>query len=503
MPVELKRPAVAPVGDLKQKVTSGVYWSGLGRVVQQLVQFGLSVILARLLSPKEYGLMAMSMVFTGFAGMLADAGFNTAIVQRKELKETHIHTVFWMTFSSGLALSLLTFVLSPLLAEFYTEPSLAPIFRVISLNFIFGGIGNVPSALLQRRMQFRTIAKIDISSLLLSGMVGVAMAMSGAGVWSLVGQSISASLLTSTFRCVSCRWLPKAIFCRSALKEIWSFSGSLYGFNFINYWSRTADNLLVGRFFGAPALGVYNRAYALMLLPITQINSVISQVIFPVFSSIQDDKERVKRIYLRAIGIVTLVAFPIMFGMLVTAGPFIETVYGRKWHGVVPILRILALVGAMQVPINSTGWLFFSQGRSDVLLRWGACLATLAISSFVIGVMIGSVEAVAYCYAIANSVFFFPGLAVAGRIIGMKLRELLAAIAGPLFASCVMAAVLEGLQLLLPPIWPAWQTLALVVAVGVIIYGAIVQLLRLSAWKELVREIKAKSGFPLSPGGDR
>jgi PST family polysaccharide transporter len=497
MPVDLKTPATSFSRDLKANVTSGLCWSAAGRVVQQIIQFGISVVLARLLSPKEYGLMAMAMVFTGFAGMLAEAGFNTAIVQRKELKETHTHTVFWMTFGSGLALTALTFVLSPWLAEFFKAPSLKPIFRVISLNFIFGGIGNVPSALLQRQMQFRTIAQIDICSLLLSGIVGIVMALESAGVWSLVAQSISASLLTGLFRCISCRWHPKAIFCRSALSEIWSFSGYLYGFNFINYWARNADNLLVGKYFGAPALGVYNRAYALMLLPVTQINSVISQVIFPAFSSIQDDKKRVKGIYLRAIGVVALLAFPIMLGMFVTARPFVETLYGAKWLNVVPILQILALVGAMQVLINSTGWLFFSQGRTDVLFRWGVCLATLTISSFVVGVMLGSVRAMAYCYAIANLVFVVPGLAVAGRIVDIKLNELFAAVSGPLFISFFMAGVVAAVHLVLPPQWPAWRTLGVLVGTGMTFYAAIVHFFMLSAWKELMQAIQANLGISL------
>lgn len=482
---------------LKERVSSGVLWATIGRIAQQMVQFTLTVVLARLLSPHEYGLMAMAMVFTGFAGMLAEAGFNAALVQRKELSEAHIHTVFWITLSSGVLLAGITIALSPWLAEFFKAPTLKLIFPVIALNFIFGGIGNVPSALLQRRMQFRAIAKIDVSALVISGIVGVMMALGGAGVWSLVAQSLTSSLLIGAFRCWSVRWLPKLIFSWTALKDIWAFTGHLYGFNFINYWARNADNLLIGKFFGAPALGAYSRAYALMLLPITQVSSVVTQVIFPAFSSIQDDKPRVKRIYLRAIGIVTLVTFPIMFGLAVVAQPFVETLYGSKWNEVSPLLQILALVGAMQVLINSSGWIFLSQGRTDVLLRWGICLALLVVTSFVVGVILGSVREMALCYAIANGLFLFPGMAVVARLIDMELTELLLAVMGPFFSSLVMAVTVAAVRLTLPSSLPTWQSLVALVLVGMASYATILYFVRLSAWRDLVQLIGEKFRIPM------
>lgn len=480
--------------NLKTQVTSGILWSGGARIAQQILQFGLSVILARLLSPAEYGLMAMVMVFTGFAGMLADAGFNPALVQRKDLRQEHIHTVFWITLGSGFLLTTVTFLLAPLLAAFFKTPTLAPIFQAISLNFIFGGLGNVPSALLQRRMEFRLIAKVEIGALIISGVMGVAMAMTGMGVWSLVGQSLASALLIGVFRCWASRWLPKPIFCRTAFKEIWEFSGSLYGFNFINYWGRNADNLIVGKFFGAPALGAYNRAYALMLLPITQINSIISQVIFPALSSIQGDKERVKRIYLRAIGIVTFLGFPIMMGLMVVAKPFVLTVYGPKWIEVAGILQILAPVGAMQVLFNSTGWLFLSQGRTGVMFLWGGLFAGAAIISFCVGAFLGSVKMVALCYAAVNVAYFYPCLMVGGRVIATNAYEILAAVSGSFLCALAMAALVAGIRFTLPVTWKPWLVLFCLVSVGGIVYLLMAYFLRLSALTELRMVIREKLG---------
>ncbi|MCX6895427.1 MAG: lipopolysaccharide biosynthesis protein, partial [Verrucomicrobia bacterium] len=275
---------------LKSQVTSGVFWSGTGRVAQQAIQFALTVVLARLLTPDDYGLMAMVMVFTGFAGMLADAGFNSALIQKQDLAEEHIHTVFWVTVGIGIFLAGVTWLIAPWLAVFFHSPVLTPIFRVIAVNFIFSGLSNVPSALLNKRMQFRTLAKMDTAAVFLGGAVGVIMAVCGMGVWSLVAQTVGGALLSLSFRYWLSRWRPRWIFCPAALREMIGFSGHLYAFTFMNYWARNADNLVIGKFFGSAALGVYSRAYGLMLLPITQIHSVVYQVMFPALSGIQDDK---------------------------------------------------------------------------------------------------------------------------------------------------------------------------------------------------------------------
>lgn len=479
--------------NLKSQVTSGVFWSGAGRVVQQVIQFALSVVLARLLSPGDYGLMAMVMVFTGFAGMLADAGFNTALIQKKDMADVHVHTVFWVTFLSGVLLFGITFLLAPLLADFYHTPVLKDIFRVIAVNFVIGAFGNVPSALLQKRMQFRTIAKIDTAALVLSGVLAVVMAWRGAGVWSLVVQPIVAALLTSVFRCRACRWLPRFIFCPKALKEIWEFSGHMFGFLFINYWARNADNLIIGKCFGPAALGLYSRAYGLMLLPITQINGVINQTMLPALSAIQDDKERVRRIYLRAVGIISLLSSPLMLGLLVVAEPFVITVYGNNWIGVVPILQILALVGLMQSVVSSGGLLLQSQGRSDRLFYWWSLFYTLFIVSFLVGAALGSAYAVAVCYAVTNLIYAYPALFICGRVVNLPAEKTLKAAAGPFFAALGMAAAVYGGRCLLPASWPAGLTLAVLVAVGMAVYAATVLSFNLTAWQDLRQIIREKT----------
>jgi PST family polysaccharide transporter len=485
-------PVSAASRDLKRNVSSGLLWSGIGRVVQQAIQFGLTVILSRLLSPADYGLMAMVMVFTGFAGMLADVGFNSALVQKAEVTEKHINSVFWLSAVTGLFLAGVTCVIAPWLAVFFKSPALIPIFRVISVNFILSGLAGVPYAMLQRNMQFRTIAKIGTVSIFMSGIVGVVFALSGAGTWSLVVQSVVCAILVVVMRWWACPWRPRLECSFSALKDLFGFSGNLYAFTFVNYWARNADNLVVGKYFGASALGAYSRAYGLMLLPVTQIQSVVYQVMLPALSSIQHDKERVKRIFLRAVGVITLLTFPMMLGLCVVASPFVLAVYGAKWNGVTPILQILAIVGLMQSLTSATGLLLMSQGRTDVLFRWWSLFSALVIVSFGVGVMLGSVWALAICYAVANVFYFYPALIISGRVVDLSASEILASVAGPFFTSLGMAGVVYCVALLLPITWPIWLMLTVLVTVGAVVYVMAMVVFKLTAWLDLRQIILGK-----------
>jgi len=322
--------------------------------------------------------------------------------------------------------------------------------------------------------------------------LSVALALAGGGVWSLVAQMIASTLIASILRCWTCRWLPKMTWSWSALKNIWGFSGHLYAFNFMNYWSRNADNLVVGRFFGASELGAYNRAYSLMILPISQINGVISEVIFPAFSNIGNDKDRVKRIYLRAMGIVGLLGFPLMIGLLVVAEPFILTIYGNKWSAAIVLLQILATVGILQIVGNSTGWLFLSQGRTDLLFGWGIAYSVAAVLSFLAGTYLGSVKAVALCYAFVNVLFFYPELDAATRTVGLRGMKVISTITGPLLSSLVMGAVVTLVRIALPADWASWKRLTTLSLLGAVLYFTLVTLFRLSSWHDLLKVIREK-----------
>ena len=211
-------------------------------------------------------------------------------------------------------------------------------------------------------------------------------------------------------------------------------------------------------------------------------------------SAIQDDKDRVRRIYLRAVGIISLLSSPLMLGLLVVAEPFVLTVYGTKWIGVVPILQILALVGLMQSVVSSGGLLLQSQGRSDRLFYWWSLFYTLFIVSFLVGAALGSAYAVAVCYAVTNLIYAYPALFICGRVVNLPAEKTLKAAAGPFFAALGMAAAVYAGRCLLPASWPAGLTLAVLVAVGMAVYAATVLSFNLTAWQDLRQIIREKTG---------
>jgi len=476
---------------LKGRVVSGILWSTAARVGQQVVQFGLSVILARLLMPDDFGSIGMILVFTTFMGIFADTGFGSALVQRSDITEYHIQSVFWFNVVTGVLLSGIMYLGAPFVAAFYRVPILLHLTRGLAPVFILSTAGVVPAALLQRRMQFNRLAQTSIVATFVSGVLGVTLALLGAGVWSLVAQSLSSYMSIVALNWFFSAWRPRPMFNWNALRELWGYASNLLGFNLINYWARNTDNILVGKFFGPAALGYYARAYGFMLLPTSQIVSVITDVMFPAMSSIKGDRARVRGIYLRAIGVISFLTFPIMGGLLVVAEPLVLAVYGAKWAAMIPLLRILVLVGAVQSLVSSTGWLYLSQGRTDWLFRWGVVRSSILVAAIVLGTLLGSVEWVAVCYAVANLLLLYPDTMIPGRLVDMGAHHLFRAVSGPLAASAIMVMLVYVLSLWLPPGVQNWLALILLTTVGVLAYGGLVVSLRLPAWLEfstLVRE---------------
>jgi O-antigen/teichoic acid export membrane protein len=486
--------------NLKRQVLAGIMWNTVARIGQQSVQFALSVILARLLLPDDFGTMGMILVFTSFIGMFAEAGFGSAVVQRTHVSDRHLQSVFWFNVASGLFLFAVMFASAPLLVGFYREPALLSLTRGLSPVFVLISVGLVPAALMQRRLQFHILARISLVATLASGVIAVAMAVLGAGIWSLAAQYLVRHLVVTLLNLAFSGWRPRRTFSLDALKELWGFTGNLLGFNFVNYWARNADNMLIGRFLGAAALGYYSRAYGLMLMPITQIISVISNVMFAALSTIKGDQARVRNIFLRAIGLTTLLVFPLMTGLFIVAQPFVLVFFGEKWADMIPTLRILALVGAVQSLVNPTGWLYLSQGRTDRLLHWGVARTVVLVAAIAIGLVLGSIEAVALCYAIANLLLLYPDIAIPGRFVGMSFRDVFSTVAGPLAGSAIMGFAVFGLGLLLADVMSDWLELIALSAAGVLVYGAFAVGLRLPAWLEVVALIRERFPWSANPG---
>jgi PST family polysaccharide transporter len=322
------------------------------------------------------------------------------------------------------------------------------------------------------------------------------MAFSGAGVWSIVGQSMTLSVIQVAVMWRFSSWRPKFSFDWSAFKELTRFGGNLIGSGIFHYWGRNIDKLLVGRLLGGSALGIYTLADKLMRLPVSNITDITSAVMFPAFSAMQDEVESIKRTYLRATRMIALLTFPMMIGLIILAEPMILAVYGEKWQEAVGIVQVLCFSGMAQSIYSTGGWIFLSQGRTDIVLRWSIYTTLVRVVGVLIGAQWGLVG-VAWAYVLGTLVFIcYPTWSCAGRLIGIGFKLLIKNVAGPFYCAAAM-----GLLLWISDHWVLGSQvhvirLAAQVPLGVLLYGYLIRRFRLEAFGDVQKII-------LETGGER
>lgn len=471
--------------NLSQKTISGLGWTLSTQVLNQGSRFVISVILARLLVPADFGLLGMVLVFTGFATLFSDFGFSQSLIQRRKIEERHRSSVFWLSVMIGFVLAALTVGCAPLVARVYRDSRLIPVMTLIAVSFPLASLSVVHRALLSREMRFRALGLIDFASTLTTGIIGIALAVRGFGLWSLVWQQILIYVAMAFGVWWALKWRPHLILNLSAVKELLGFSANLTGFSVINYWSRNADNMLVGRYLGSAPLGIYSRAYNLMLLPLSQVTWVVGKVMFPALSKLQSDKARVKNIYLRTVSIIGLITFPLMLGLLAITDHFVLALYGPAWAELIPVLRVFCVLGMMQAVTSTVGLIFQSQGRTDWMFWWGSFSGGLSIVGIIAGVWMRSLTAIAAFLLLVAILLLVPNFRIAGRLVSMSAREAVKSVAGVTICACTMAALVWLLGQVLPSAWPHWLYLAVQVPFGMAVYALLIHSFRLAPYLEL------------------
>ena len=422
----------------REKTISGLNWSIIDKVFTQGVFIIITIILSRILSPKEFGLITMVMVIIRYAEVFQEFGMGSAIVQKKQISSSDLNTAFWINLFFGLLLTIIILVSAPLVVKYYDQPILYWITIAASFNFFLKSFNIVQSALLRKALNFKKLFHIHFWSILIAGVFAIYFAMKGYGVWSLVIQSILVALITTILLWYQTQWKPKFEFSKESLKFLFEFSLPLLGTKSIHYWVRNLDKILIGKHMGSTQLGFYEKAYSLMLLPLNSITSVIGRVMFPSLSLIQDDKERVKSIFQKMTKTIGYVTFPMMLGLYVLAEPFIISVLGEQWRGSISILKILCFVGAIQSITALFSNLYLSQGATTKQFKVGIFLRLNTIIAIIIGLRFG-IEGVAYGYLVSVLINLFPNLKVAGGLVNLKIMEYLKNIFPELLISVLMA----------------------------------------------------------------
>lgn len=440
-PATLEALMRAPSGGprLAARAAGGLLWSSGAQVGRHLVQFGVTALLVRLLAPENFGLVAMVLVVTGFAGMFTELGFGAALVQRRDLADRHLSTAFWVTTGLGAGVAALVIALAPLVATFYAEPALRAMTRVLALQLVAASLGVVPRALLVRRLEFRAIALAELLAAVLGGVLALGLALGGAGVWSLVAQALAGGAIATAgyFRLTG--WRPTHPISPAAARELVRYSAGVLGYNAVNYWARNADNLLIGRVLGSAQLGIYTLAYQLMYLPLQNIPHVCGQVMFPVLSELQDRAAEARQFYTQAVRFIALVAFPVMLFLCVAAPEIVAVLFGERWVRAGVLLRVLAIAGLSQSIVVTAGSVWQALGRTDILFRWGVVASAAAVLAITVGLR-WQVEGVAVAYTICVLLLTLPALRIAGAMVGLTLADYARLLTPTLLAASFMAA---------------------------------------------------------------
>ncbi len=406
----------------KEKTLKGLKWSGGGQIVKQVLNISIGIFLARLLSPTEFGLLGMITVFTGFMQLFNDFGFGAALIQKEQIDNKDLNSVFWFNLLTGLVFFMLLFWVSNLIADFYKTPQLVELIRWVALIFILQALTYVQQTLFRKNLDFKTIFLVELFGMLAGGGTALILAYFGFGVYSLIVQLLVNSLITVVSLWLFSSWRPAFEFSVERIKNLLGYSLPLMGSSILGYVLGNLDKLLIGRFLGNQSLGLYSRAYSLMVFPVGQISGVISQVMFPSLAQIQTDKNRIKEIYLKMNRIISFVTFPLMGLGFLLAEPFVLFVLGEQWREMIPLFKIFTFIGALQSIGTLIGNIFMALGEMKLYFKVNLYSGIVFILASIIGLQFG-IYGVAISYSIASLFVGIPQWFVTGKLINLDLWD--------------------------------------------------------------------------------
>lgn len=384
--------------NLKQKTKKGLVWSMIERFATQGVQFLFGIILARLLSPDDYGVIAMPLVFLAIAQCIIDSGFSTALIRKPELTEDDLSTAFYFNIGIGILCYAVLFISSPLIADFYHTPILSSLLKVTALAVLFNPLCAVQQAILTRKIDFKTQAIVSLSGAVVSGIVGMYMAYNGFGVWSLVFQQVGGYVMRTILLWILGKWKPKRKWSWESFHYLWGFGSKMLGSGLLDTIYNNIYPIVIGKYFSAQDLGNYTRAQQFSSLPSSNVTGVLQRVTFPVLSSIQNEDERLAKNYRKILKLSAFLIFPMMLMLSAIANPIVRILLTDKWSGCVILLQIVCFQ-MMWYPIHAINLnLLTVKGRSDLFFRLeifkkivGVCIMFITIPHGIIWMVSGGI----------------------------------------------------------------------------------------------------------------
>jgi len=437
--------------NLKQKTISGFTWSFIESIIGQGITFFVGIILARLLSPQEFGLIGMLTIFIALSQLLTDSGFSHALIRKQNCTQQDYSTVFYFNIVLGISLYVLLFLAANTISIFFREPILKPLIRVIGLAIIINSFTIIQNTLLTKQINFKLQAKISVVSFFISGIISIYMAYTGWGVWSLVALTLFKHSINSVLLWFWNKWKPLWCFSKKSFVELFSFSGKLFVTQLIDALYRNLYYVIIGKYFSAAELGYYTRAEQFQSLPSVNLQGIIGRVSYPVLATMQNDTPRLRDTYKKLIRSTMLITFVLMLGMAASAKPMILSLVGEKWEPCIMYLQLLCFVGIFY-PLSALNLnILYVKGRSDLALRIEIIKKVLFVPVFVLAVMWG-IKIMILSMIILSLISSFINSYWSGRLIGYSFFEQIKDIIPSFLIAAAMSLVvlIEGCIIPLP-----------------------------------------------------
>ena len=432
---------------LKLEAIRGVTWSAAQKWGVRIISFLVMLLLARLVLPESFGLVAYATVFISFAQIFVDQGFSDAIVQFPNLEREHLDTAFWISILTGTGLTVVTILSSGLIANGFHEPRLVPVLKWLSPVFLVSALSSVQQSLLRRNLAFKALTVRSLIATVSSGVVAVVMAFLGFGVWSLVAKLLVEGVVSVIALWQVSNWRPTFRISRKHVKELFSFGMHIVGGNFVDFLSVHSDDFLIGYFLGPIALGYYTLGYNLLIVMTDLLVSVPNLVAFPIFSKIQDDPERLRSAFNEVTQLQSLIAFPIFLGIFIVAPEAVRVLYSDTWAASIPVVQILMLIGVVRSAIYFYSSIFRAAGKPSWRFGIYTLTAVLNVAGFLLVVKMGIV-AVAISYVVVSYILMPLYFMLIQKLIHVSLRSHLSQYIPAFLSSLIMIAVVLVLKYL-------------------------------------------------------
>lgn len=475
--------------NFKSEVVLGLGWIAGTNFLGQIITWGITIVVMRILSPADYGLLAMASVFVSFLALMATAGLGPAIIQTKELGDGQLRQLLGLIISINVALFLLLFFSAPLIARFFNESRLIDIMRVLSLQFVISSFAVIPESILGRELKFKKQALIDFSSHLAGGALTLALAISGYGVWSLVAGAIFSVTGKTVGLNLTAPYLCWPSFSLQGTKHLIAFGGKVTAGRILWFFYSQADMFIAGKLLGKEALGFYSVAMHLASLPVQKISGILNQVAFPSFAQIQHDPSMIKSQLLKAVRIMSFFSFPVLFGISSIAPELVLFLLGSQWEPATFPLQILPLIMPLRMISNFIPSAVDAVGRPDITVKNLISASIIMPTAFLVGSQWG-MNGLCFAWLVGFPIVFLSNLLRALQVIDLRVWNLLKNMVWPALLSMMMYGIVTFFRVVLPTETSVEWRLALLISIGVLVYGGLTRISNRQGYQEIIQVLK-------------